>query len=353
VPDILAAPGTVQPRDRVVLSSQINGFVREVRVRAGDVVTAGQILVALDSRDADGQKEGAQAGIVEAQAALAEARRGAQVAQSMRAAAQANADLANGTHARYQKLFASQSVSPQELDEMRARRDSAAAELAAKDSLVAASEDRLRQVEARIAQATAQMKRADVYVGWSVIKAPAAGRIVERNVDPGSGIFPGTPLMVVESTARPQVLASLSTAQAGSLRPGLEVQVSVPDQPGKFVSGNIAEIIPLSTSGSHTVQCKIDLPAGFAPVSGSFVTVNIQVGTRQALLVPVQAIRENGQITGVLVADSAGKAHLRLIKAAPYDRERMEILAGVEPGERIVARLTDQMTDGISLEIRR
>ncbi len=352
VPAMLEAPGSVQPRDRIMLSSQINGFVREVRVRAGDTVTAGQVLVTLDARDADSQKDAAQASIQEAQAALVEARRGTEVARSMRTAAKAAADLATGTYARYQKLAESRSVSPQELDEMRARRDAAAADLAAKESMVAAAEDRIPQIEARIAQAGAQSRRADVYVGWTVVKAPSAGRIVERSVDPGSAIFPGGPLIAIESTSRPQVLASLPTTEAASLRNGLEVNIRIPDQAKAATQGRVSEIIPLSASGSHTVQFKVDLPADFAAVSGSFVKVAIPAGTRQALLVPIQAVRESGQLTGIFVVDGSGKARFRLVKTAPYDPQRVELLAGIEPGERIIAKLTDQIIDGISLEIR-
>ncbi len=356
VSSLLVAPGTVQPRDRIALSSQINGFVREVRVRAGDMAAAGQVLVTLDARDADSQKAAALASIDEAQAALAEARKGLDMAKSMRDAAKASADLANGTYARYQKLAAARSVSPQELDEVRARRDSATADLSAKEAMVAAAEDRLRQVEAKIAQANAQSRRADVYLGWTVVKAPAAGRIAERNVDPGSAIFPGSPLIVIESTSRPQVLATLPTAESEHLRNGLEVRIRIPDQPSQTepdpAAGRVAEIIPLSNPGTHTVQFKVDLPAGFAALSGSFVKVEIPAGTRRALLVPVQAVRESGQLTGVFVADGSSKARFRLVKTAPYDRERVELLAGVQPGEKIIAQLSDQITDGVALEVR-
>jgi multidrug efflux pump subunit AcrA (membrane-fusion protein) len=352
VPAMIEAPGSVQPRDRIVLSSQINGFIREVKVRAGDTVTAGQVLVMLDARDADSQKDAVQASIQEAQAALAEARRGAEATRSMRAAAKASADLANGTYARYQKLADSRSATPQELDEMRARRDAAVADLAAREAMVAAAEDRIPQIEARIAQANAQSRRADVLVGWTVVKAPSAGRIVERSVDPGSAIFPGGPLLTIESTSRPQVLASLPTTDAASLRNGLEVMIGIPDQQKGQAPGRVSEIIPLSTSGSHTVQFKVDIPADFAVVSGTFIKVAIPAGTRQALLVPIQAVRESGQLTGIFVVDGSGKARFRLVKTAPYDAQRIELLAGIEPGERIIAKLTDQIIDGISLEIR-
>jgi RND family efflux transporter MFP subunit len=191
-----------------------------------------------------------------------------------------------------------------------------------------------------------------VYVSWTVVKAPSSGRIVERNVDPGSAIFPGSPLITLESTSRPQILASLPTTDSGRLRNGLEVRVRIPDQPQTLVQGRVSEITPLSTPGSHTVQFKVDLPSDFSAVSGTFVKVEISVGTRQALLVPVQAIREAGQLTGVFVADVSAKARFRLVKATAYDPDRVELLAGIEPGERIIAKLTDQITDGVLLEIR-
>jgi multidrug efflux system membrane fusion protein len=70
------------------------------------------------------------------------------------------------------------------------------------------------------------------------------------------------------------------------------------------------------------------------------------------LLVPVRVVRENGQLTGVFVADSSGKARFRLIKCIPFDAERVEVLTGLAPGERIVAELAEPIMDGTSLEIR-
>jgi multidrug efflux pump subunit AcrA (membrane-fusion protein) len=105
VPETLQVPGSFQPRNRITLSSQINGFVRSVNVRSGDMVNAGQVLVTLDARDAQSQKDMAQALIEEAQAGLEEARKAAQIAADTRSAAKANSDLASATFQRYRKLW--------------------------------------------------------------------------------------------------------------------------------------------------------------------------------------------------------------------------------------------------------
>jgi multidrug efflux pump subunit AcrA (membrane-fusion protein) len=348
---VVEAPGTVQARNRIALSSQINGFVREMRVRVGDVAKQDQVLALLDARDAQSQKAAAQAAIEEAQAALAEARKARQAAVDMQTAAKAFADLAGQTFARYQKLAESKSVSPQELDEVRTRRDAGNAELASREAMVAAAEDRIRQVEAKIAQAKAGACRADVMLSWTEIKAPSSGRIVERLADPGTAIFPGSPLLMLESIDRPQVIADIPTEHSALLHVGATVSLR-DSETGKTADGRITEIVPVSNPATHSMQFKVDLPSNLAMPSGRFVKVEVPSGTRDALLAPRTAIRQTGQLTGIFVVDSASRAHFRLIKIAPHDSERVEVLSGVEPGERIISSLSDQIIDGIPVAER-
>ena len=76
------------------------------------------------------------------------------------------------------------------------------------------------------------------------------------------------------------------------------------------------------------------------------------MGMRNVLLVPQKAMRETGQLTGVFVVDGGSRARFRLVKAAPFDSEQVELLSGVEPGERIVEAPSDDLTDGFALEVR-
>jgi RND family efflux transporter MFP subunit len=189
-----------------------------------------------------------------------------------------------------------------------------------------------------------------VVLGWSSINAPSAGRIVERAVDPGSAIFPGSPLLVLESLTSSQVRADVPSAQSGKLKHGMTVRVLYEsDVP---VEGRVVEIVPVSSTASHTVRFKVDLPASVRATSGGFARVFIPTGERQALLVPKSAVRATGQLTGIFIADSGSKARLRLIKTAPFDDERVEVLSGLESGERAVLNPDAQIVDGVPLEIR-
>jgi multidrug efflux pump subunit AcrA (membrane-fusion protein) len=322
-----------------------------MRVREGDAVRKGQLLALLDARDAESQRAAAQAAVEEAEAALAEARGAYRAALEMRTAAKASADLAGQTFERYRKLYESRSVSPQEIDEVRARRDAGAAELASRESMAAAAEERIRQVEARLIQAKAQRGRADVLIGWTRIEAPSDGKIVERTADAGTAVFPGTPLLVIESVARPQVLADIPTEFAGRLHVGMGVLVHT-GAAEERIAARVSEIVPRSNPATHSVRFKADLPSDTRLPNGLFVRVDVPDGTRDALLVPRAAVRETGQLTGLFVVDGSSKARFRLIKCASYDAERLEVLSGVEPGESIVSPLNDSIVEGTSVEIR-
>lgn len=352
VPLVVNVPGVIRARHRITLASQVHGFVREVRVRAGDEVTRGQLLLLLDARDAEAQRSAAQAAAVQAEAGLAEARRALEASEKMLAAARAAAELAQSTFARYQKLFETRSVAQQELDEARARRDGAAAELAAREAMAAAVRERIRQAEARTTEAGAQLGRAEVVLGWTTIVAPESGRVAQRLVDPGSALFPGTPLLVVETARELEVVASMPAAQAGLLRRGLGVRITMAAADPALATATITEIAPRSDSATHTVEFKAALPAGTTLLPGTFVRVEIPAGSRRALLVPRAALRETGQLAGVFVVDSSARAQYRLVKAEPYDAARLELIAGIEPGERVIVDPSARILDGTPVEVR-
>jgi multidrug efflux pump subunit AcrA (membrane-fusion protein) len=351
VPAIVQVPGTVQPRKRIALASQINGFVQEMRVRAGDRVKSGQVLATLDARDAANQKAAAQSAVAEAQAALSEARRAHSAALEMQAASKASMELAEQTYERYRKLFESRSVSPQEMDEIRTRRDAARAELASRESMVAAAEDRIKQVEARIDQAKAQEGRSDVLMSYTRIQAPTAGIVVQRAADAGTAIFPGSPLLVIETTGKSQVLASLPTEQAGYLQLGMTIKLRQSNA-APFIEGKLSEIIPQSDPATHSIQFKVDLPSDAGVVHGQYVKLDVPAGTRDVMLIARSAVRETGQLTGLFVVEEGSRASFRLVKTAPYDAESLEILSGVEQGEKIIAQPDDRIKDGMPVEIQ-
>ena len=122
------AVGTVRAKTSSIVSSKVMGSVVAMMVSEGDKVHAGQILVEIDSREARIQAQKSGAGLVEMNSALDEVDRNIKAAEFNQTAAEANRQLAASTFRRYQELLERQSISPQEFDEVRARREVADAE---------------------------------------------------------------------------------------------------------------------------------------------------------------------------------------------------------------------------------
>jgi len=111
VDQVYEAAGTVRARNVAVLSARVPGTITAVRVKAGDRVTRGQVLLTLESAELDAQVSRSQAGLAVAQGGITESERGV-------AAAEADARLAAATYSRYRDLLAKKSISPQEFDEV-------------------------------------------------------------------------------------------------------------------------------------------------------------------------------------------------------------------------------------------
>jgi membrane fusion protein, multidrug efflux system len=94
------------------------------------------------------------------------------------------------------------------------------------------------------------------------------------------------------------------------------------------------------------VTVKLDLPAGPGLRSGLFGRARFPAGERQALLVPIAALVERGQLTAVYVVGADDVARLRLVTAGTRHADRVEILSGLAGGERIVVEGAPRVSDG-------
>ncbi|MCS7316489.1 MAG: biotin/lipoyl-binding protein, partial [Bryobacteraceae bacterium] len=154
-PAVHEAPGTVRARTAAVVAAKVMGYVREVRVRVGDLVRQGQVLIELDARDLEANWRQAQAALDEARSAVPEA-------ESALAAAKAGLELAQATFRRMEDLFQKRSISNQEYDEARARLRQAEAQLEM-------AQARRQQLAAKILQAEQAVQAAEVVRGYARI----------------------------------------------------------------------------------------------------------------------------------------------------------------------------------------
>jgi membrane fusion protein, multidrug efflux system len=334
-PSIYEATGTVKARTSAQISSRVMAYVREVRVRVGDHVAAGQTLIVLDAKDLEAREQTAEAGRAQAASAVAEA-------DQAIVSARANLDLAQATFRRMKDLHDKKSISNQEFDEATTRQKLARANL---DMALA----RRKEIDTRIAQADAEVNSAKIQTGYATVTVPFAGVVTEKSVDPGNLAVPGATLLTIEQQGGYRLEVTVGEDNLSKIRLGQSVEVRLDSLP-RPLNGRVAEIVPAVDPASRSFTVKIDLPANPELRAGMFGRARFAIGKRKVLAVPAAAITQKGQMQWVYV-DDHGTARSRLITLGERQADNLEALSGLSAGERVISPLPANVTDGTRLQV--
>jgi RND family efflux transporter MFP subunit len=324
VPDWLEAVGTVRATQTSEVASQLMGTIVEIRAHEGDPVGQGQVLAVLD----DAQP---RAAVERATAALSAATKEV-------AAADSDFKLAEVTMNRYQQLYEKKSASPQEFDEIKARFESA--------------EARKGMATAGQSEASAALTQAQTSLGYTRIRAPFGGLVVEKKADAGTLASPGMPLFTIEDARSYRLEAAVDESTIRYARVGQIVPV-IFDAFGGALSGKVTQIVPAADPVSRSVLVKVELPADKRLRSGLFGRAHFSRGDRAAILIPSSAVVQRGQLRGVYVVDRDGIAGLRYITLGETEKERVEALSGLDVGERLIADPGAREFSGKRIEAQR
>ena len=310
VPDLLEAAGTVRAAQTSDAASQMMGNIVEIRAHEGDHVQRGQVLAVID----DSQP----------QAALDRATAAGLAAQQQLVGADFDLALAESTLRRYETLFEKKSVSPQEFDEVKARQQAA---LARRD-----------MAKAGQAQAQAVLSQARTSLDYTRIRAPFDGVVTEKKADSGTLASPGMPIFTVEDVRRYRLEANVNENDLQYVRTGEQVSVVIDALDNAGLKGKVVQIIPAADAASRAFLMKIELPTDARLRSGLFGRAQFSRGERQALMIPRSAVVERGQLQGIYVLDQNRVASLRYITLGKPSGAEVEVLAGLQDGERLVAK---------------
>jgi RND family efflux transporter MFP subunit len=337
----LESGGVVAAQESASISSRIVATIIGVRVKAGDRVRAGDVLVTLDARDIAEHTSQARAIAVAAEGALAQAR-------TEQSAAEAEHRLARAWHKRIAALHAQNSATDQERDEAEARLEAAAARLSG-------TRAGIEGAEAQLASARAAVGVAAATESFTTLRAPFGGLVTERLTDPGNLATPGVPLLRLESDGARQIVVRVDEARAAYVHASDRVRVLIDavdphlaDANG--VEGVVAEVARAVGADQRAFTVKVTVPSSVTARSGSFARVTFRGAPRRALLVPARAIQRHGQVSSVYVVQD-GVARLRLIQVGAGTSDSVEVLAGLDAGESIVTSPLTRLADGAEVAI--
>jgi RND family efflux transporter MFP subunit len=288
--------GVVEAVRESRLSAQTQGRVAEVLHDINDQVAEGAVLVRLSSVEQQAQVDSARAQLRAAEAAVAEA---------------------ESTYQRYVELSQGQYVSKLQLDQLLATRDSA---IAARDAAAARLADTAQQAD------------------YTTIRAPYAGIIASRDVEPGESIVIGQQLMTLFSPDALRIEVSIPQSDAERVR--LEPSARIILDGGRMVDAQAVTVFPSADPSTHAVKVRVQLPAlnpeaAVAPQPGVTAKVAFPaLKTAAYPRVPESALVRRGEVNAVYVL-ADGRLSLRQLRLGQQSGDMIEVIAGLKPGETI------------------
>jgi RND family efflux transporter MFP subunit len=336
-PVVYEAVGTVKARLSATVSSKLMGVIQTFKVKEGDRVKKGDLLVVLDDRQVVAQLD-------QAQAALNAAKKAESGAISARASAEAGAQQARLSYARNQKMLAGGAITQESFEGVEAQYKQAQAALAQAEAMVEAARSRVNQAQGAVDAAQVARKDAQVI-------APFDGEVTAKMADAGALAAPGTPLLTLEREGGYRVDLVVPETYIQSVRTGQPVDVRIPAIEETSIAGTVDVVIPTADQGSRTFVVQVGIPTVQSLRSGMFARVPLTVGEQQMVRIPASSVVRQGQLTGVFIVDDKNIARFHLIRTGRQFGEQMEVISGLRDGTRVVTAPPVQLTNGSAVEI--
>ena len=297
-PVLTEITGTILPVQRAQLAAKVMGTIEEVPVALGQQVRSGDVVVKIAAVEISAR-------VTQAQSQLNAARRDLAREQDLLAKGASTADMVKGLQDRF-----------------------------------AAAEAVVREAEAMLAYAT--------------IRAPFDGVVARKLANAGDLASPGLPLLEVQGTADFQVEAAIPDSLAARLSTGTPLRIAIPSTGASF-EGKVVELSSAADAMTHVVVAKLSVPRGTPVRSGEFARVQVPGDPKPMLLVPATAVTQRGQLERVFVAATepnaaTSRAQLRLVKTGAVRADRIEILSGIDNGERVVVAPPPALREGQPLQ---
>lgn len=289
--------GSIQSRVPIAAASRVAARIVAITVRAGDSVRRGQVIVTLDAHDLRAQLAQAQGQLLASQGELT------------RAAADEK---------RFTALLARGSVTASEHD---------------------TAEATYRGAMGRVAQAQASVAAARAGLEYATVRSPVNGLVVERLAEPGDMAMPGGPLVRLYDADALRVELQVPEDLARYIEPATPLEVRV-DATGAVYDTRVSEIVPAADPASRSFLVRAPLPSGQHLQPGMFARATLTTGSQAVVTIPRGAVEQIGQLETVRVyAD--GRIQTRMVSLGRRFGDRVEVLAGLAPGEHVILDATE------------
>lgn len=309
----LALSGELKPYAEAPLFGRVSGYIKAWHADIGAKVEAGQVLAEIDTPETAQDLARAKAEVTQAEAAE---------------------KLAELTAKRWQEMRVAKTVSPQEADEK-------VADLALKAATVTA--------------ARANLQRLEEWMGYNKIVAPFAGVVTARSLDVGQLVNTDVKqeLFRLAQTDRLRVFIHVPQNYARAAVVGLEVELTVPELPGKKFPAKIVRTAGAFDVASRTLPVELEVDNSKGELfAGSYTQVRLTGAQTDALLtVPASTLLFRPEGTQVAVITPDNHVSLRTIEIGRDFGTNVEVRTGLTASDRVVVNPADSLVEGMEVRL--
>jgi RND family efflux transporter MFP subunit len=333
VANALTIAGQFEPYQEVDLHAKVSGYIRWIKVDIGDRVHQGEVLATLEVPELQDQLQGTQAEVRHTQSEIVRAQSEIVSAESTYSA----------LHAEYTRLAQASRQKPgliaeQELDDARAKDQEAAAQ-------VGVAKATLDSMQQQLGVSQADSRRVQTLTNYEQIVSPFNGVVTMRYADTGSLIQAGTasntqsmPVVQVAQSDLLRLRMPVPESDVPYIREGGEVGVKV-SATGRSFTGKIIRFTRALDTSTRTMLTEVDvLNPDLALSPGMYAETTIQLERKSgALILPAQAVVQNGDQSYVLVVDATNHVQRRTVTLGIQTANRTEITSSLREGEQVIA----------------
>ncbi len=309
------ASGQVEAIQSANISTRVMGRITNIFVKVGDVVKKGQLLASISDEDIKAKRAQINSSIHEAEASYN--------------AAQKDLD-------RFNNLYKQQSATAKELDNVTLQYKSA---------------------KARVDAAKEMRNEVNAMLSYSSLTAPFSGVVTQKLVEVGSIANPGMPILTIEQTGILQVAASVAESDISNIQVGDIAQMQIKST-GKMFQGKITQLNPSSkfTGGQFIIKISIPETEKKDVYSGMFVTVTIPTKkikqhTEENIMIPISAIVNRDELTGIYTVSTNNTALLRWIRLGKTFNDKVEVLSGLSKDEKFIIKSESKLYNGVKVKV--
>ena len=358
--------GSLSAVESVTVGAMTGGRVLAVRVRAGDIVHAGDVLAQIDTSGSAAELARARAGASAAAASESASQSTIEAAKASIASAQAQADVARAratlsetTAGRMEKLFAQGAISAQQLDQTRADLAGARAAVA---QAQAGLEGARKTYGAAVAQsraaadtslgAQAGIAAATVPLRDATLTAPFDGIVVNKFVEVGAVVAPGTPIVAVQNARDLEVDVAVPDDALTGLSAGTPIAVRVDAVGGAPIAGHIRAIVPSQNAALRSATLKIAVPSRAGLQPGMFARVTVPGSVRSGWVAPLAALVTRAGQSGVFVV-RGGTASFVPLQTGAVGQSTVEVLGIDGRATQVAVSGLQRVDDGTRVTVVR